>query len=452
VNGLIDATSVTGTQPMACNPTEFREEVSKSLDRFCTWLEKCGGISYDPYDLSGTRYGRWARRLYYAKHPLAIGFNAPLILLEIAAPSLRALFVKKDHYATADAQLALGFLNLYRASEGPQKERSLEQAHHLSRELLKQSIPGYRGHCWGYPFDWQNVNGLMPKGTPHITATPYCYEVFSQLFDITGDEEYLEVARSIAAFVCYDLNDAPHGQDGAASSYTPHDHSKVVNASAYRAFVMFDAGRRFQNEEYLEKAWRNLHFMLETQEENGAWLYAIDNPPEAFIDHFHTCFVLKNLYKLNQYLKHEDVRRAIEKGYSYYRHNLFDQQDNPKLYSIAPRLEIIRLEMYNFAEAISLGTLLRNEIPEAFDLARNLAKRIIRNYQLPAGYWVTRIYSGNLRHSVPFLRWPQAQLFLSLTNLLVALTRGPADIEGEAVEKATGAGGERQPVSTSVPR
>jgi hypothetical protein len=261
----------------------------------------------------------------------------------------------------------------------------------------------------------------MPKNTPHITATPYCYEVFTRLFDLTGDQQYLEVARSIAVFVYTDLNDTPTGNDAAAASYTPHDHTKVVNASAYRAFILFDAARRFDNETYSTKAWKNLRFILQNQQRDGSWLYAIDHPPEAFIDHFHTCFVLKNLYKLNRRLQSDEVKQAIQKGYEYYRKALFDGQDNPQLFAIAPRLQIVRLEMYNMAEAISLGTLLRNEIPEAFVLANRLATRLIRHYQLKAGHWVTRVYLGGIKHTLPYLRWPQSQLFHALTNLLVAL-------------------------------
>jgi hypothetical protein len=77
--------------------------------------------------------------------------------------------------------------------------------------------------------------------------------------------------------------------------------------------------------------------------------------------------------------------------------------------------------MYNVAEAITLGTLLKNDIPEAFALAQRLATRLVREYQLPVGHWVTRVYLGGIRHTLPFLRWPQAQLFLALTNLLVAV-------------------------------
>jgi len=410
------------------------EELWAAAIRFCDWLNTCGGLSYDPYDIWGTRYGRWARRLYYQKNPAGILMTAPLIAMEMICPQLRGIFVEKGRFPTADAQLALAWLNLYEAQQKEAKRAGtanarlgrashpwLDQARSLAADLLRQSVPGYKGFCWGYPFDWQNVNGLMPKGTPHITATPYCYEVFARLFDLTGELQYLEVMRSIMAFVYGDLKDTPTADDAAASSYTPHDNGKVVNASAYRAFLLFDAAQRFQNSAFRAKAESNLQFILHSQQADGSWLYAVDNPAEAFIDHFHTCFVLKNLYKINRYLESAEVRNAVERGYAWYRKALFDRQNNPKSYAVAPRLQIVRLEMYNIAETISLGVLLKAEIPEAFELAETLAARLIGEYQLPAGHWVTRIYLGGIRHTVPFLRWPQAQLFLALTNLLVAV-------------------------------
>jgi hypothetical protein len=404
------------------------DELLKSVNQFCSWLRRSGNISYDPYDLFGTTYGRWARQLYYDKHPLGTALNAPLILMEILAPGLRSLFVDKERFATADAQLALAFINLQqmagcenRASLETDEHSHLLQARKLAEALLSQSISGYSGQCWGYPFDWQNVNGLMAKDTPHITATPYCYEAFAKLFDLTGDMSYLDVARSVSVFVDQDLNDTPTGVDSAAGSYTPYDQSKVVNASAYRAFILFDAARRFNNDSYFEKAWKNLRFILQAQQQDGSWLYAIDNPPEAFIDHFHTCFVLKNLYKINYELRSEDVREALHRGYSYYRKALFAGNGMPRSFAISPRLQIVRLEMYNMAEAINLGSLLKDEIPEAFTLAQWLAARLVRQYQVPAGYWVTRVYFGGIRHTVPFMRWPQSQIFHALTNLLRAL-------------------------------
>ena len=259
-----------GTHPVAgCTEREVRIAV----DRFAAWLERSGYSSYDPYDVWGTRYGRLARRLFYDKRLAGAVMTAPVILMEIVCPSLRGAFVEKQRFATAEAQLALGFLNLYEAerTQGSGGEW-LAKAKQLASSLLDQSAPGYSGHCWGYPFDWQNVNGLMPKGTPHITATPYCYEVFARLWDLTGEEQYLEVVRSITAFVFEDLKDTPTGRDSAAASYTPHDCGKVVNASAYRAYLLFDAARRFGRDDYREKAWKNLRFILESQKSDGSWL------------------------------------------------------------------------------------------------------------------------------------------------------------------------------------
>jgi glycosyltransferase involved in cell wall biosynthesis len=400
----------------SCGVAELWTMVGKAV----AWLDRAGYASYDPYDVWGTRYGRIARRLYYAKHSLGTIMTAPLILMEMACPSVRRLFVGKNRFPTADAQLALAFLNLHEITGS---RCWLTRASALADDLLAEAIGGYRGLCWGYPFDWQNVSGLMQKGTPHITATPYCYEVFARLFDLTGDESYLNHARSIAAFVSEDLHDTPTAPGAAAASYTPHDHSQVINASAYRAYVLFDAARRFNDESYRDKASRNLRFILDAQHGDGSWLYALGSAPEAFIDHFHTCFVLKNLYKINCHLQSREVAAAIRRGYDWYRRHLFDADDNPRSFAIAPRLETVRVEMYNVAEAVSLGTLVRNDIPEAFALADTLAARFMKGRQLRAGHWITRIYRGGIPHRLPFLRWPQAQLFLAATNLLAAKER-----------------------------
>jgi hypothetical protein len=440
------------------------EELQDMVEKFAAWLERAGYSSYDPYDIWGTGYGRWARRLYYEGNPVGKVLTAPVILMEMICPWLRKLFVKKDRFATADAQLVMAFLNLYEVSQRAGGQRAvdreftkerindcqgemandkraedneeapsiinhqpssfwLDKAKELAEQLLVYSIPGYSGYCWGYPFDWQNVNGLMRKYTPHITATPYCFEAFLNLFDATGDARYLEIARSVVAFVFNDLNDTLTGENAAASSYTPFDHGKVVNASAYRAYVLFEAAQRFGLQNYADKAWKNLRFILQSQRSDGSWLYAIDQPGEAFIDHFHTCFVLKNLYKINLRLKDTAVGQAIENGYAYYRRELFDQNGLPKSFAIQPRIQISQLEMYNVAEAINLGTLLRDCLPEAFAMAQRLASVMRKRFQLQQGCFITRRYIGGINHRLPFLRWPQAQLFYAVSNLLVSMVQ-----------------------------
>ena len=132
--------------------------------------------------------------------------------------------------------------------------------------------------------------------------------------------------------------------------------------------------------------------------------------------------------KLRPFSNEPRVTPAIHKGWKYYRNDLFDQEGNPKTFTIEPRTQVVRLEMYNFAEAITLGAALRDEVPGAIDLALQLGSKLCREYQLGEGYFVTRVFRGGIRHTFPFIRWPQAQLFYALTNLQLACAENPSSV------------------------
>ena len=391
------------------------ETLSSACDRFLGWLDRMGYESYDPYDIWGTRYGLWSRKAYYANGLLAVPLVAPIVLMDLLCPSLRRLFVRKSRYATCDAQLVLACLNLHQVSGDPQY---LRRAVTLGEEIMDYSIPGFRGPCWGYPFDWQtDKNAVWPKNTPYITCTPYCYEAYLALYETTRDRKYLGWLAGIAEFVHGDLNDTPTGPDAAAGSYSPFDERRVVNASAYRAYLLLEAGKRFARRDYLDTAIRNLNFVLDSQQNDGSWYYAMEKK-KSFIDNFHTCFNLKNLFKVHRLVEYPGVVESIRHGYDYYLRRLIGDDGNPKSFAMAPRFQISKLEMYDFAEGITLGALIGGEIPAAGRLARSLADQLISRHQLPDGHFVTRVFRGGMSHQFPFLRWPQAQLFYSLTNLL----------------------------------
>src|SRR4051812_49211342 len=99
--------------------------VSEGIRRFDALLEKNGYESYDPYDIWGTKYGVFSRRVYYEKGIVGLPLIAPILLMEMTFPGLRGLFVKKERFATADGQLTLAYLNLY---QGTQDKKFLEKA------------------------------------------------------------------------------------------------------------------------------------------------------------------------------------------------------------------------------------------------------------------------------------------------------------------------------------
>ena len=96
---------------------------------------------------------------------------------------------------------------------------------------------------------------------------------------------------------------------------------------------------------------------------DGSWYYANDGK-RLFIDHFHTCFVLKALVKIEQMTGHRGCTAAIERGVNYYVENLFDQDGLPKPFSRPPRLIVYRRELYDYAECINLATLLKGRFPK----------------------------------------------------------------------------------------
>lgn len=409
-------------------------DLSAAAFRFVEWLDRVGYESYDPYDAWGTKYGLWSRELYYRHGNIAAPLIAPLVLLDLVCPSARRLFVKKQRFATADAQLLLAFLNLYRVTG---ERKHLDRAIKLGDEILAYAVPGYRGPCWGYPFDWQNGRGpTWKRNTPYITCTPYCYEAYLELHELTGDARYHEIMAGIAEFVHKDLRDTPTSSTASAGSYSPNDNSQVVNASAYRAWLLLDAGRRFGRTDYTETGTRNLNFVLESQRDDGSWLYAM-GLRSSFIDNFHTCFNLKNLIKINRALGRADIDASVRRGFEYYRQNLFLPNGDPKSFAVEPRFQVQVLEMYNFAEGMTLAALLADAIPGARDLGERLASRLIRDFQLRGGFFVTRVFRGGFRHTFPFIRWPQAQLFYGVTNMLQTSTATPARKSAPVVALAT---------------
>lgn len=407
--------SAVAPAPTAMTPApEARARLQDSIDRFLGWLDRSGYRSYDPYDLWGTPYGVFARGAYYRRGKLALPLILPVVALDLLWPAARSLFVVKNRFAAADAQLGLAFLNLYEITGAA---AHLQKAQELAQALLASSVPGYHGPCWGYPFDWRHSYGFWKKNTPLITTTAYAYEFFARLHEATGDNAHLDTVAGIAAFVHEDLRDTVTSETAAAASYTPEDDSRVLNVSSYRAFVLFDAAHRLGQPAYAETARRNLNFVLENQRPDGAWLYSLDEG-ERFVDHFHTCFVLKSLWKMKPRAQHPGLGPAIARGYGYYRRELFDSEGLPKSFAVKPRRQIVKRNMYDVAESISLGVLLRDEIPEAWAVAESLVRRLGEEWQLGPGYFVTQVYVGGWRHRLPYLRWAQAPLFYALTNFL----------------------------------
>jgi uncharacterized protein YyaL (SSP411 family) len=406
---------------------ELPNRVSEVLSGFTKWLRVFGETSWDHQSFFAGPVGRRAKSLYYRNRLLGTAVVAPMIFFEAFLPSARRLFHHPVRFPIADAHYAMGFAFLYEATGDL---AHLEKAVHFLNVLAETRSPQFKEYCWGYPFDWVTRNGVLKEQTPLITTTPYVYEAFLQVSELVEQDrfklatlnaqrstlnetdEYKQILESIARHAANDIKDFRTSETASSCSYTPFDEGGVINAAAYRAFLLTSASQVLSRDDYWPIAERNLNFVLENQNSDGSWYYAVDGVRD-FVDHFHTCFVMKALAKIHSLTVRDGCLEALSRGVDYYLKNLFAEDGLPKPFSKAPRLTVYKRELYDCAECINLCLLLRDRFPQLETTLETVVAGILKDWIKPDGSFRSRrLHLG--WDNVPMHRWGQAQMFRSL--------------------------------------
>jgi hypothetical protein len=393
--------------------------VSLVLTRFVEWLEEFGETSFDHQSFFAGPWGGKAKSLYYRKRSIGVMAVAPMVFSEAFVPSARRCFHKRLRFPIADAHYAMGFAFLFESTGEPVY---LERAHHFLDALQASRCKEYADLCWGYPFDWVTRGGVIKQNTPLITSTPYAYEAFLQVSQLEPRAEWRAALESITRHTRKDIKDFATSDRASSCSYTPYDQGGVINAAAYRAFLLTSAAHVLGDSEHWSTAERNLNFVLENQNADGSWFYAVDGVRE-FVDHFHTCFVMKALAKIHSLTGHEGCLEALSRGLDYYLKHLFDPEGLPRPFARAPRLTVYKRELYDCAECINLCLQLRDRFPELERVLERVVKEITTNWTKTDGSFRSRrLLLG--WDNVPMHRWAQSQMFRSLAFYLRESTRG----------------------------
>jgi hypothetical protein len=383
-----------------------------AIEAFTVWIDDYGPLSQDPYDLWATSLGRRAKELYYRRPLLGALAAAPFVGLDLVAPRARFLVRPAGRSPISDAHYALGFFELARVLDD---EDHGDTAQAFLEALDRSRSTWHADPAWGYPFDWPTRVGLFHAGTPFITTIPYCYEAFEAGYGVLGDKRYLETMRGVARFAAEQIPVIAVGPESEASAYSPIDGRKVINASAYRGFLLATSGRRFARDDWVEAGARNIRFVVEQQRADGSWPYALDG--EDFVDNFHTCLVLKNLAKFWLATGDDDSRAAFCGGYDFYLAHLLDDSGLPVPFARRPRVTLHRRDLYDYAEGIAVALLLRDEVPAAQRVLEQIVGDLVARWQLPDGHFVTRELAVG-RNTVPYHRWAQSQVFHALTKVV----------------------------------
>jgi hypothetical protein len=396
----------------------LKDKVSSVLLRFTEWLDAFGETSLDHQTFFAGPVGGFAKALYYRRPKVGIVAVAPLIFFEAFIPSARRLFHHPVRFPIADAHYAMGFASLYEAIGN---SAYLQRAMQFLERLEETRCTGFKEYCWGYPFDWVTRNGTMKSQTPLITTTPYVFEAYLQVYRLDPRDKWRRILESIARHAASDIKDFRTSEAASSCSYTPFDGGGVINAAAYRAFLLTSASKLLSNDAYWRIAERNLNFVLENQNADGSWYYATDGVRD-FVDHFHTCFVMKALAKIHTLTGHQACLDALAKGVKYYREKLFDLDGLPRPFSKAPRLTVYKRELYDCAESINLCVLLRDRFPQLETTLHTVIGGILNDWIKPDGSFRSRrLHFG--WDNVPMHRWAQSQMFCALAYYLAEAKR-----------------------------
>src|SRR6266446_3704417 len=423
-------------------PRSSADKVSRVLTDFTEWLDAYGETSWDHQSFFAGPVGGRAKALYYRYPLIGTAAVAPMIFCEALLPSARRLFHYPLRFPIADAHYAMGFAFLYEATGD---SAHLEKSIHFLNELTTSRCHDFKEYCWGYPFDWVWRGGVIKQQTPLITTTPYAYEAFLQVYEIfekekserstlnaqrptsNAQEERRQILASIARHAAIDIKDFRTSETASTCSYTPFDEGGVINAAAYRAFLLTSASQVLSRDDYWPIAERNLNFVLENQNPDGSWPYAVDGVRD-FIDHFHTCFVMKALAKIHALTGYEGCDEALTRGVGYYLKNLFDKDGLPKPFSKAPRLTVYKRELYDCAECINLCLLLRDRFPQLEATLETVVGGILKDWIKSDGSFRSRrLHLG--WDNVPMHRWGQSQMFRSLACYLNEIAKLQRDTE-----------------------
>src|SRR5205085_1085355 len=266
----------------------MREELEAVYESVHAWCRARGYAGHDPFDALNSRL--------FQSTPLRRSRLARLAWTQILKRSpvnLRALaLIPAEKNPKGTALFALASLSRMRAARGA---RAAREARALLDELLDSRVRSPRGHgAWGYNFDWQG-----------------------------------------------------------RSFYAPRDRTRVFNASLLAGEALAQVGALTGETELNAHALRATRYVVRRQRDDGSWAYGADSY-QSWSDNFHTAFVLTSLARIlktrgrkfksdavkehesaavkKHYADGDEIRRAIGRGYEFWRSSFFLADGWPKYY------------------------------------------------------------------------------------------------------------------------
>ena len=372
------------------------------------WIGTQGLCGYDPFDIKQTP-------LIKAMQPYYLPRKASTLLCDLFPNALRNILnVEKTENPKAYALVAHAKLRLFQMTND---EHYLEEAKSYLQWLLENTAPTDHGIAWGYPFAVTAKGLHTPANTPVLVTSVIAGQAILLAHQVTGEDQYLDHAVSVADFILNDLPQLPQEEDTLCFAYAPTDQRRVHNANLLAAEFLTTIATHRDLPHAIEAAQKALAFSLAHQQPDGSWYYgeyAPDDPFEKgtlrFVDHHHTGFVLRSLHAIHTADPHPATLQALQQGFTYYKrlHTPIGMPINA--YARYP------VDIHACAEAILCSTVLSSTMPAAKTLPIPTIRwsyRYLR--QAPTGAPYYRRYPGFTSPLVS-TRWGVAWFYRALAE------------------------------------
>ncbi|MBE1299271.1 MAG: hypothetical protein GJ680_05120 [Alteromonadaceae bacterium] len=302
-----------------------------------------------------------------------------------------------------------GTLNLY---ETTGEQCYLDEAIKLTEILDKTENNDFSGSAWGYQYPWQDPGFFAPSGMPNAVVSSFVCQAYLRLFEVTGDNKYLEKVASTLAFFFNDLVRLKDTPEELCLSYMPVDMSmRVMDVSILIGAVVTRYTRLSGNRIYQDQANRLVTYVINQQTSEGAWFYT-DPPSDSHITHdnYHTGFILD---ALSEYMSDKDDfshQKVYDKGLQFYAERLFTAKGAPKwMYN-----KDFPYDIHGAAQGIITFARHKAEFPQ---LGGKVLKWAMTNMYAPEGrfyYQKTSLFTKKFT----LLRWCNAWMYFALSTHL----------------------------------
>jgi hypothetical protein len=265
--------------------------------------------------------------------------------------------------------------------------------------------------AWGYHFDVQTRVFFYPEGAPNTIATSFAGLALLEAHRRTGEARPLELAVGAGEFF---LAEVPRtaGPGGTYFGYLVGDRTPIHNANMLACSLLAELAAKTGRDDFAEAATGGVGYTIAHQRMDGSWPYG-ENANLAWIDNFHTGYVLEALMRCRTAGLAVPVDEALERGLRFYLDALFLEDGTPKYKpdSIYP------IDIQCVAQGVQTLALAGQGDERMRAAAWRVATYGLAHMLRPDGAFAfqrRRLWTNR----TPHMRWGAAPMMLALTLLL----------------------------------